>query len=71
MSKMLRVLLRNFSNNKTIFQKIIDKEIPCKSVFENEHILCFEDVAPQAPVHLLVIPKIRGNLDMLENAQEE
>lgn len=42
---------------KTIFQKIIDKEIPANIVFEDERCLAFHDVAPQAPVHVLVIPK--------------
>jgi histidine triad (HIT) family protein len=42
---------------KTIFQKIIDKEIPAKIVYEDERCLAFHDVAPQAPVHVLVIPK--------------
>ena len=42
---------------KTIFQKIIDKEIPANIVFEDERCLAFHDVAPQAPIHVLVIPK--------------
>ena len=42
---------------KTIFQKIIDKEIPANIVFEDDRCLAFHDVAPQAPVHVLVIPK--------------
>ena len=41
----------------TIFQKIIDREIPADVVFEDEHSLAFRDVNPQAPVHVLVIPK--------------
>lgn len=41
----------------TIFQKIIDKEIPAKIVHEDDRCLAFHDVAPQAPVHVLVIPK--------------
>ena len=41
----------------TIFSKIIRKEIPAKIVFEDEDILAFHDVAPQAPVHILIIPK--------------
>jgi histidine triad (HIT) family protein len=42
---------------KTIFQKIIDKEIPAKIVHEDDQCLAFHDVSPQAPVHVLVIPK--------------
>jgi histidine triad (HIT) family protein len=42
---------------KTIFQKIIDKEVPAKILYEDDRCLAFHDVAPQAPVHVLVIPK--------------
>ncbi len=42
---------------KTLFQRIIDREIPAKIVFEDELSLAFADINPQAPVHLLVIPK--------------
>lgn len=41
----------------TIFQRIIDKEIPAKIVYEDDLCLAFHDVAPQAPTHVLVIPK--------------
>lgn len=40
-----------------IFCKIINKEISSKIVYEDEEILAFEDIAPQAPVHIVVIPK--------------
>ena len=40
-----------------IFARILRGEIPCKKVFENEHALAFHDINPQAPVHILVIPK--------------
>jgi len=43
----------------TIFQKIIDGDIPCHRVFENEHVLAFLDVAPLSKGHTLVIPKER------------
>lgn len=43
--------------SKTIFERILAGEIPVRVVFENEHVLAFEDVSPQAPVHVLVIPK--------------
>lgn len=42
---------------KTIFKRIIDGEIPAKIVAETDQALAFEDVSPQAPVHVLVIPK--------------
>lgn len=40
-----------------IFAKILRGEIPCNRVFEDDHVLAFHDIAPQAPVHVLVIPK--------------
>ena len=40
-----------------VFARILRGEIPCKKLFENEHALAFHDIAPQAPVHVLVIPK--------------
>jgi len=42
---------------ETIFAKIIRKEIPADIVFENENVLAFRDINPQAPVHVLIIPK--------------
>ncbi|WP_026986845.1 histidine triad nucleotide-binding protein [Fodinicurvata fenggangensis] len=42
---------------ENIFAKILRGEIPCDKVFENEHALAFNDINPQAPVHVLVIPK--------------
>lgn len=42
---------------KTIFQKIIDREIPAKLAHEDEHCIAIHDISPQAPVHVLVIPK--------------
>jgi histidine triad (HIT) family protein len=43
---------------KTIFQRIIDREIPARIEHEDDHCLVIRDVQPQAPVHLLVIPKL-------------
>ena len=40
-----------------LFCKIRDGEIPCEKVFENDEILAFHDVNPQAPVHILIVPK--------------
>ena len=45
------------STQKTIFKRIIDREIPAKLVYEDELSLAFHDSSPQAPVHILVIPK--------------
>lgn len=44
-------------SEKTIFKRIIDGEIPADVVHDDEHCLAFKDVAPQAPTHVLVIPK--------------
>lgn len=41
----------------TVFGKIIEGKLPCKKVFENEHVIAFEDIAPVAPVHILIMPK--------------
>jgi len=44
-------------DKNNIFAKILRGEIPCDKVFENEHALAFNDISPQAKVHVLVIPK--------------
>lgn len=41
----------------TLFMKIIRREIPADIVYEDDQCLCFKDVNPQAPIHLLLIPK--------------
>jgi len=41
----------------TIFKKIIEKQIPADILFEDERVLAFTDISPQAPIHFLVIPK--------------
>ncbi|WP_395770270.1 histidine triad nucleotide-binding protein [Arenimonas sp.] len=43
----------------SIFEKIINRQIPADIVFENEDIIAFRDIAPQAPVHVLFVPKRR------------
>ena len=42
---------------ETIFSKIIRKEIPATVVYEDDQVLAFRDISPQAPTHILVIPK--------------
>ena len=42
---------------KTVFQRIIDREIPAKIVYEDDRCLAFHDVNPQAPTHVLIIPR--------------
>lgn len=44
-------------DDSNIFAKILRGEIPCGKVMENDHVLAFNDISPQAPVHILVIPK--------------
>ena len=44
-------------DKNNIFAKILRKEIPCKKIFENDHILSFHDINPQKKIHALVIPK--------------
>jgi len=44
-------------DSNCIFCKIIDKKVPSKIVFEDETVIAFEDTNPQAPVHMLVVPK--------------
>jgi diadenosine tetraphosphate (Ap4A) HIT family hydrolase len=44
-------------DDQNIFAKILRGEIPCNKVFEDDHVLAFHDIAPLAPVHVLVIPK--------------
>lgn len=44
-------------DENNIFARILRGEIPCDKVHEDEHVLAFRDIHPQAPVHILVIPK--------------
>jgi histidine triad (HIT) family protein len=44
-------------DDQNVFAKILRGEIPCRKVLETDHCLAFEDIRPQAPVHVLVIPK--------------
>ncbi len=43
--------------SKTLFQKIADREIPARIIYEDDQVLAFHDVNPQAPVHVLIIPR--------------
>jgi histidine triad (HIT) family protein len=45
--------------SESIFERIISREIPANIVFENDEIIAFRDIAPQAPVHVLFVPKRR------------
>uniref|UniRef100_A0A2N9GQX5 HIT domain-containing protein n=1 Tax=Fagus sylvatica TaxID=28930 RepID=A0A2N9GQX5_FAGSY len=50
------------SDSPTIFDKIINKEIPSKVVYEDDKVLAFRDISPQAPTHILIIPKLKDGL---------
>ncbi len=52
-----------------IFARILRGEIPCSKVYEDEHVLAFNDINPQAPVHVLVIPK--GAYVSMDDFQEK
>ena len=55
--------------NKTIFEKIIDKELPANIIFEDDQCIVIEDISPKAPIHLLVIPK--KPIKMLSTSSEK
>ena len=55
-------------DKNNIFAKILRREIPCKKIFENDHVLSFYDINPQKKIHALVIPKGEYiNLDDFNN----
>ena len=53
----------------TIFDKLINKEIPAKVVYEDEWVFAFRDINPQAPTHILIIPKNKDGLTGISKAQ--
>ena len=52
----------------TIFERIVAREIPADIVFENDRIIAFRDIAPKAPIHLLVVPKTAAYRNVVELA---
>ena len=44
-------------DRNNVFARILRGEIPCKKVYEDEHVLAYHDISPQTPTHVLVIPK--------------
>ncbi|MBO6091410.1 MAG: HIT domain-containing protein, partial [Acetobacter sp.] len=44
-------------DSQNVFARILRGEVPCNKVFENEWIMAFHDIAPKAPVHVLIIPR--------------
>ena len=55
--------------NKTIFEKIISKEIPANFHYEDEDIIAIDDINPVAPIHILIIPKKR--IETLNDLKDE
>ncbi|XP_039136855.1 14 kDa zinc-binding protein [Dioscorea cayenensis subsp. rotundata] len=58
------------ADTPTIFDKIINKEIPSTVVYEDDKVLAFRDIEPQAPTHILIIPKVKDGLSGLSKAEE-
>jgi len=56
------------SDSPTIFERIVAREIPADIVFESDRIIAFRDIAPQAPVHILVVPKTAEYANVTELA---
>lgn len=57
--------LFRFSSQKTLFEKIVEKQIPAKIFYEDEYCIAFDDISPRAPVHFLVVPKKLDGLTQL------
>ena len=60
-------------DKENIFAKILSGEIPCDKIYEDEYILCFKDINPQAKTHILIIPKdpYIDVADFLQNADTQ
>ena len=57
---------------KTIFQKIIDREIKADIVYEDNNIIAFNDISPIAPIHILIVPKkMINSINSIENEDTE
>ncbi|HEY2645102.1 MAG TPA: histidine triad nucleotide-binding protein [Galbitalea sp.] len=54
---------------RTIFERIVAREIPAEVVFENDRVIAFKDIAPKADVHLLVVPKTAQYTNVAELAE--
>jgi histidine triad (HIT) family protein len=52
----------------SVFSRIVAREIPADVVFENDSVIAFRDIAPQAPFHVLVVPKTERHRDVVELA---
>ncbi|WP_027481341.1 histidine triad nucleotide-binding protein [Deinococcus pimensis] len=57
--------------SRTIFERIIDREIPASVVYEDDEFIAIRDIAPKAPVHVLVIPKkVSARVDEIQDEAE-
>ena len=56
------------TESPTVFERIVAREIPADIVFESEAVIAFRDIAPQAPVHILVVPKTAKYANVAELA---
>jgi histidine triad (HIT) family protein len=68
---MTHILLqyRYITMTDSLFTKIIQRELEAEIVYEDDRVLAFHDIAPQAPVHILIVPK--KQIPMLDDLQEE
>lgn len=51
------IRVKSLAMSKTLFEKIVAREIPANIVYEDDLVLAFHDIKPQAPVHVLIVPK--------------
>jgi len=59
-------------NEECIFCKIIKKQIPCETIYEDDKVIGFMDISPEAPVHVVIIPKQHiDNLNCLKEEESE
>jgi histidine triad (HIT) family protein len=62
------VKLTTMTESPSVFSRIVAREIPADIVFESERLIAFRDIAPKAPVHLLVVPKTEAYANVTELA---
>ncbi|KAL6555278.1 Histidine triad nucleotide-binding protein 1 [Orobanche gracilis] len=59
------------SDSPTLFDKIINKQIPANIVYEDDKVLAFRDISPQAPTHILLIPKVKDGLTRIASVRSK
>jgi histidine triad (HIT) family protein len=60
--------MSSIGESPSIFSRIVAREIPATIVFESDRVIAFEDIAPKAPVHVLVVPKTEEYRNVVELA---